>query len=175
MPPSPSNEEVAFATEAVVKVSQEEIAALKRKSGTTARKRTRFCAHRDMDDQLHEMLIALKRDTYIRPHKHLSKSESFHIIEGEVDVVVFDDAGNATDVIRMGDYQSGLIFYYRLSEPCYHTLHIRSETLVLHETTNGPFQPSDTTFAPWAPEESDPASVANFMNRLETICIDSRT
>jgi cupin fold WbuC family metalloprotein len=171
MSPKPSNEEVTFATEAVVKIGQEEIAALKRSSGTNARKRMRFCAHRDTDDQLHEMLIALACGTYIRPHKHLSKSESFHIIEGEVDVVLFDEAGTATDVIRMGDYQSGRTFYYRLSEPCYHTLLIRSETLVLHETTNGPFKPSDTTFAPWAPDESDPVSVADFMNHLETTCL----
>jgi cupin fold WbuC family metalloprotein len=112
------------------------------------------------------MFIVHKKDTYIRPHKHLHKTESVYIIEGSADIVIFDDIGGIVEVIRMGDYSSGRKFYYRLAEPIYHTLLIASELLVFHEITNGPFRRSDTVFAPWAPEDCDIAGQSEFMRRL---------
>src|SRR5687767_10943614 len=70
------------------------------------RKRARICAHPSAADPLHEMIICLDRGTYIRPHRHAGKSESFHIIDGELDVVLFEDDGAIREVIRMGPYQS---------------------------------------------------------------------
>ena len=42
----------------------------------------RICAHNNHKDRLHEMVIVLKDSHYVAPHKHINKSESFHIIEG---------------------------------------------------------------------------------------------
>ena len=88
------------------------------------------------------------------------------MIEGLVDVVMFDDSGNVQDLIRMGDYASGRVFYYRVASPVFHTLIIRSDVLVFHETTNGPFDRSDTVFAPWAPSDDETESVRTFMADL---------
>lgn len=145
--------EVYLVDEPIVKIGREEIELLKKSVWTTPRGRVRICAHQDSSDLLHEMIIALAQSTYIRPHKHLKKSESFHIIEGEVDVVVFDDEGNIIEVIELGDLNSGKKFYYRLATPQFHTLIIHSDPLVIHETTNGPFKKGDAIFAPWTPEE----------------------
>lgn len=163
----PFNPEVFYTDEPVTKVNRDDIAYLKQLADQNARRRSRLCAHPDASDRLHEMLIVHPRDAYVRPHKHVGKSESFHLIEGLVDVVIFDDAGKVAELIRMGDYASGRQFYYRLAVPAYHTLLIRSEILVFHETTNGPFQPSDTVFAPWAPEEHDLRRRAEFIQALE--------
>lgn len=160
------NQEVLFADERIVKVGSKEIEFLKKKASYNIRQRMRLCTHRDIADRLHEMLIVHQKDTYVRPHKHQNKIESFHIIEGAVDVILFDDDGNIIEVIRMGDYSSGSHFYYRISDPYYHTLLIKSDVLVFHETTNGPFNRSDTIFAPWAPEESDLIATNEFMTRL---------
>jgi cupin fold WbuC family metalloprotein len=103
------------------------------------------------------MLIVHGRDCYVRPHKHLAKSEAFHVIQGVVDIVLLDEAGKVVEVIKMGDYASGRKFYYRLADPLYHTLLIRSDWLIFHEITNGPFKREDTIFAPWAPEEGPAA------------------
>ena len=160
------NEEVLFADEQIIKVGQQDIEFLKENAGYNQRKRMRLCTHRDVDDRLHEMFIVHTKDTYVRPHKHLDKSESFHIIEGFVNVVVFDEAGNIVEVIKMGDYSSGRRFYYRISNPYYHTLLITSDFLVFHETTNGPFRRSDTIFASWAPDENDSPDRKEFMEQL---------
>ena len=160
------NDEVLFAAEALVRLDRKTVQFLKEKALANNRRRIRLCAHQDVQDPLHEMLIVHTRDTYVRPHKHLNKCESFHVIEGTVDVVVFDESGSIGEVISLGDYSSGRMFYYRLSYSYFHTLLIRSEVLVFHETTNGPFKRSDTIFASWAPEDGDEDARRKYMEQL---------
>ena len=115
------------------------------------------------------MLICLARETYIRPHRHAGKSESFHMIDGELDVVLFHDDGAIREVIRMGPYQSRQPFFYRLMEPCFHTVLVSTPHAVFHETTNGPFDPADTEFASWAPAEGDEAEEYQSRLRLRAL------
>jgi cupin fold WbuC family metalloprotein len=156
------NEEVLYAEGNIVTVCVCDIDCLKRLSHKNKRRRIRLCSHNDIDDALHEMLIVHDRNAYVRPHKHPGKSESFHIIEGRADVVLFDDSGGIREIISMGDYKSGLDFYYRLRSPFYHTLLIKSELLVFHEITNGPFDRDDMVFANWSPEEDDTQRVEQY-------------
>jgi cupin fold WbuC family metalloprotein len=160
------NPEVIYGKEMVIKVAFDDTKWLKDKAGQNERKRIRLCAHGSIDDAVHEMIIVHARGTYVRPHKHLGKSESFHIIEGKADVVLFDDIGNIIDVIKMGNYETGMIYFYRISNPVFHTLLIHSEVLVFHETTSGPFDRSDTVFASWSPEEGKKKACAVFMSHL---------
>jgi hypothetical protein len=44
---------------------------------------------------------------------------------------------------------------------------IRSEVLVFHETTGGPFRRADTEFASWAPDDTDVLAVGRFLADLE--------
>jgi cupin fold WbuC family metalloprotein len=159
--------EVRYATDPIVVVDAAAVTALKHAAAGNGRRRIRLCAHHSIDDRLHEMLIVHTNDTYVRPHKHIGKSESFHIVEGDVDVVVFDEEGVVTEVIRMGTFASGRPFFYRIAEPLFHTLLIRSDVLVFHETTAGPFRRADTVFAPWAPEDGDRAAVGRYLAGLE--------
>lgn len=159
------NDEVFVATGGVVCVTAADVALVKAKGTTNARRRARLCAHPGPDDPLHEMLIVLDRGTYIRPHRHGGKSESFHVIEGELDVVLFADDGAVRDVIHMGPYGSGRVFFYRLMDECYHTVLVNTPVAVFHETTNGPFRRDDGVFAPWSPAEGEPG-VAAFVEQL---------
>lgn len=161
------NPEVLYSKVAITTTDRSDIALFKQLSSQNLRKRIRLCAHGSPDDRLHEMLIVHERSTYVRPHKHLGKTESTHIIEGLVDVVLFDDDGQIERVISMGDYASGKTFYYRIETPVFHTLIIRSDVLVFHETTNGPFERRDTVFAPWAPEDNDVNFVSTFISDLD--------
>jgi cupin fold WbuC family metalloprotein len=158
--------EVLYSLDRIVTVDATAIDALKGDASKNPRKRIRLCTHRSVDDRVHEMIIVHTKDTYVRPHRHNGKSESFHVIEGLADVVFFDDRGEITQVIRMGPFSSGRTFYYRIADPLYHTLLIRSDVLVFHEATTGPFRREETSFAPWAPEESDAEAVATFMKSV---------
>lgn len=160
------NNEVFYADEQIVKVGFRDIRFLKGQVADTDRKRTRLCAHRDINDVLQEMFIVLAKETYIRPHKHLNKAESLHLIEGLADVIFFDENGTITDVIPIGEYLSGCRFYYRIDKPAYHTLVIHSDVLIFHETTQGPFLRTNTVFAPWAPDENDMVAARSFTEQL---------
>ena len=149
------NEEVFYTKDAITCINQQSIDFLKSKAKNNRRKRARLCTHPGIDDALHEMLIVHFKGTYVQPHKHIMKSESFHIIEGSLGVVIFDDSGGVIQVVHMGEASSGLMFYYRLSESYFHSVIPLTETVVFHETTNGPFKREDMVSAPWAPKEEE--------------------
>lgn len=163
------NDEVFVARDRIVRFGADEIDFLKKQAKASLRKRARICAHRSDTDPLHEMLIAVSAESYIRPHKHDVKSESFHIVEGVVDVVIFDDDGGIADLIELGEPKPGGRFFYRLAEPAFHTLLIKTEFLVVHEVTNGPFAPEHTRTAEWAPGEDTPAEAAKYMSRVASL------
>jgi len=160
------NEEVLYAVDDVVQVDASDIDKLKQKAGRNPRRRVRICAHKDVSESLHEMLIVHEKSCYVRPHKHVNKIESFHIIEGSADIILFDEDGRVNQSIRMGDYATGRKFFYRLPASRYHTLLIHSEVFVFHEITNGPFRPDDTVWAPWAPPETEEDETSQYMAAL---------
>lgn len=161
--------EVLYAEDPIVSVTSGNVEWLKEKAGLNSRQRIRLCSHPVLTDVLHEMLIVLKKNVYVPPHKHPGKSESIHIIEGIVDVVVFNDDGSISQVLPLGEYGSGRIFYLRMNSSVYHTLLIRSELLVFHETKNGPFQKDDNQFALWSPDISDPESCKRYVEQLKEL------
>ncbi len=157
--------DVYLAPGPICALGPEDVALIKTAAMESPKGRARINAHPSADDALHEMVIAIRSDSYIRPHKHPGKSEAFHLIEGSVDIVVLDDGGEISEVVPLASNGSGA-FYYRMSRPHFHTLLIRSDILVVHEITNGPFLPGATVFATFAPEEGDGA-VARYIAELD--------
>lgn len=161
------NEEVFVTLDPITRVDRSDIEWLKEKAAGNIRERARLCAHLSVDDAVHEMLIVHTKDTYIRPHKHPGKSESFHIIEGALDIVVFDDSGEVLDLIAMAEYSTGSRFYWRLSKSHFHMVIPKSNVVVFHETTGGPFDRSTSNVAAsWSPGEDDAAGQAIFLAQL---------
>jgi len=151
----------------IVKISRKEINFIKEVAKKNPRKRARICAHKSNEQSLHEMMIAICSDSYIHPHRHLGKSESFHVVEGEVDVVVMTDDGDIKEIVELGDPSSGRNFYYRLSNADFHTLIIWTDMLVVHEVTNGPFLPEETELAPFAPSETNHSEALQYIHGLK--------
>lgn len=159
-------EEIIFVDETFLTVDRQRIESLKQKALANKRNRVRLCTHTDTDHPVHEMLIVHAKGNYIPPHRHIDKSESFHVIEGTADLYFFDEEGEIIKVITMGDDKSGKNFYYRVSKSVYHTLIVTSDIFVFHETTKGPFIPSETIFGKWAPHEDDTEAVKVYMDSL---------
>ena len=161
------NEEVFYCREAIVRVGPDELAFLKDRATANRRQRARLCAHGGVADRLHEMIIVHAKSAYVRPHRHRDKSESFHMIAGVMQVVLMEDDGRVSEAIAMGRPGEGGTFYYRLNESIYHTVLPRTDWVVFHEVTNGPFRPSDTQAAPWAPEIEDEQAASKYLAQLE--------
>ena len=160
------NPEVLYAAEPVITIDRAEIESLKARAAANPRQRARLCTHLSPDEAVHEMLIVHTCDTYVRPHKHLARVESFHVIDGHGRIVVFDEDGRVERVIPIGSYGTDRCFYYRLASASFHTVLIDSPVLVFHETTSGPFRPEETVFAPWAPADSEPEACAAWLGEL---------
>lgn len=154
----------------VAEVGTEWYEKLKHHALEADQKRARLCLHKSPDDLLHEMLIVFHRDTLIRPHRHAGKTESYHMVFGELDIVLFGDDGRPIRLIPMGTLASGKAHVYRLNAPIWHSVIVRSEYAAIHEVTNGPFKVEENEFAPWAPEE--PATLRQFLDRSAEIAAD---
>ena len=166
------NDEVFYAEDSIVRVDSADIEKLKQKARQNTRRRARICAHSNIDDSIHEMLIVHEKSCYVRPHKHANKTESFHIIEGKADIILFHEDGTIDETISMGDISSGLKFFYRLPPFRYHTLLIHSDVLVFHEITNGPFRLEDSIWASWSPEEIDLDAVSRYLTKLANLTLN---
>ena len=151
------NDEVYVAADEIVRLDRQAVVFIRDCALRNPRGRARICAHKDSGDNLHEMLIGIAPGSYVRPHRHHGKVESFHLIEGSADIVILSEQGSIEDVIELGPSAN---FYYRLDSPRYHTLLISSPVLVIHETTNGPFDPAQTDWAAFSPVEGTAASVS---------------
>jgi cupin fold WbuC family metalloprotein len=147
------SEEVLYTDQKTTCVDRKFLETLKTRAAATKRKRIRLCVHASPDENLHEMLIVLHRDTYVPPHAHKKKSESFHMIEGALDIVIFNEDGIPKSAIPLSLDASDYL-YYRLADATFHTVIPRSEWVIFHETTNGPFRREETLFAPYAPDNS---------------------
>ena len=78
----PFNREVLYPDEPIVTLARADAAQFGLAAAANDRHRMRLCAHDSPENTLHEMIVALTNDAYVRPHKHFNKAESFHVIEG---------------------------------------------------------------------------------------------
>ena len=161
------SDEVFYTVESPVKLKKSDIEKLKKKVRKNQRCRIRICTHPAINDALHEMIIVLAQGVYVPPHRHIGKSESYHVIDGEIDILLFDDSGNVRDRIEMGSLKQARFFYFRLQECVFHTLVPRSDIVTFHETTNGPFRPALTEVAKWAPDASETDAGLRYIRMLD--------
>lgn len=157
-----------FSTEDIVEVNADTITHLKSQAQTAPKRRFRLCLHRSVDEQLHQSVIVFCQDTYNRAHRHpKGKAESYHMIEGELDVLFFDDEGNITRKIEMGDSQSGKTFFYRLGSDAWHVPVPKSEFVVFHETNLGPYiREAAVEYPAWSPDETDISGISAFQKKI---------
>ena len=123
----------------------------------------RLCLHESPGALLHDMIVVHYTGQYFRPHKHMEKSESYHMIEGGMGVVVFDDEGKVVDACRMDTSDTTV---YGVGTGMYHTNFPLTEVAVYHESRPGPFVPGDSVFAPWGPDGEDEEAVRKFVAEL---------
>jgi cupin fold WbuC family metalloprotein len=124
---------------------------LKDHASSTPLRRARFCAHPAPDATQHDMLIVTHQSSYVAPHRHRAKSETFLVLEGRVDAIIFDETGQNCEILPMGTQDSGRCFFYRMPPGRFHSQRILSENIVFFESTKGPFDASSSEYAPWAP------------------------
>ena len=130
--------------------------------------KSRICSHTSNKDKIHEMFIFHKKGAYVRPHRHINKLESFHLISGKATIIFFHNNGKPKQVIKMGNYKSGKTFYYKIFKSFFHTVLIEKDVL-FHEVTSGPFVKNKTIYAKWSPIEQNNDEVKKYLLKLKRI------
>ena len=136
-----------------------------RRAEGTARRRLNHNFHSGPDDNPHRFLNVLLQGTYIRPHRHLAppKAETFVVLEGVAEVLIFAEDGRIESRHRLGEQTLGI----DLSPGIWHTVIALTERVICFEVKPGPWQPaSDKEFAVWAPAEGD-AAVDAYLQSLQ--------
>lgn len=150
-------------TEDIAVIGSEWISRLQQVALASPLRRARICLHRSDADKVHEMIIALAKDCLFPPHRHRAKAESFHMIEGRLVVIIFNDDGTTRRSFILTPPGQGDAIAYRLGSSAFHAVFPLDETVVYHETTEGPFVRGEAIIAPWAPSESQ--LLENFLRR----------
>ena len=155
-----------FVGQEIIEIDETQLDQLKQTALNAPLKRARLCLHQDHSDKVQEMIIAFCQDSYVRPHRHTNKCESFHVIEGELSVFIFNNKGQVIQRINMGPFGGGQTFLYRLSTDLWHSVVPLSEFVIIHETNTGPFVDGETEFANWGPDETNAEGIKSFLEGL---------
>jgi len=160
------SDEVSVQTSDLSELNKINIQHLIQKAENIESKKYRLCIHENSREPVHEMFIIHPKNMYVRPHKHINKSESMLVLSGEADYIIYDNKGKIIDIIPLGDYNSDKRFYINIKKSLYHSIKINSEWLVFLEITKGPFNRADTIFPIWAPDINNEKAVKQFMYLL---------
>jgi len=136
------------------------------KAAASPRLRTNHNVHDSAADPVQRYFIVAARDSYFRPHRHPTKSETALVLRGKLDVVTFDSTGTVITRYAMGEGTPG--FGYETPLGSWHTLVVQSDSVAFFEIKEGPYDPATAVEpAPWAPPEGD-ARARAYLDWLRT-------
>lgn len=158
----------SFASGPIISITSDMVEDIKAKAAASEIGRHRICLHQSVEDRTQEMVIACRGDTIMPPHRHpAGRSESYHVIEGAMKVLFFDDDGNLNDCLEMAEHGSDKPYLYRLSAPRWHTAYPVTDWLVYHEVLTGPFHADQVVEYPkWMPQGTPIQDIAAFLRRV---------
>lgn len=131
------------------------------RAAASPRLRTHHNLHESAADPVQRYFIVATRDSYFRPHRHPTKSETALVLRGRLDVLTFDASGAIVARHAMGEGAPS--FGYETPQGVWHTLVVHSANAAFFEVKEGPYDPATIVEpAPWAPAEGDAAARAYF-------------
>lgn len=122
-------------------VDRELIEKVKKISEENAHSNARLCLHASPEEEsLHDMVVLEYQDKKCRkPHKHLEREETLHMMEGEMVSFIFDEEGNLIEKTFINEENP----IYRTSRNQYHVWLPITNRVIYREIKNGPFKQED--------------------------------
>jgi cupin fold WbuC family metalloprotein len=123
------------------------------------RQRQHLNIHASHEAPFQRLFIAFGLDSYVRPHRHhlVPKDETLIAAQGLLGVLVFDDAGQVVQQLKLGTERHagpGVGPVVDMPAGTWHTVLALTPDAVLLEGKAGPFDPQGPReFADWAPQE----------------------
>jgi cupin fold WbuC family metalloprotein len=122
------------------------------KAVASERRRVHYNIHSGPADLVQRFIVVALRDSYFRPHRHAVRAELALVLEGELDVVTFDESGRLT--ARYGIGRGAANLAYETLPASWHTIVVKSASTAFLEIKEGPYDPASASqYAAWAPAE----------------------
>lgn len=125
-----------FAVKNNVAIDSNTIKELKTISHKLGKKDIRICLHNNRNSNLHNMINLIYKKEENIPHKHVHKSEIYHIIKGRMTINIYNKNGEIVDKCLLDGEKT---FLYRVGKDTFHTTVPETEYVIFHETRRGPF------------------------------------
>ena len=134
------------------------------RAAASPRARAHQNVHEAPTDLVQRFFVVTNRNTYFRPHRHLTKSELAMVLRGRFDILTFDEQGTVTGRYSAGEHTPSMA--YETPRATWHTLVADSDGSAFFEVKEGPYDPATAAeFASWAPAEGTP-EVPQFLEWL---------
>tara|TARA_B100002051_G_C16458310_1_gene497208 strand:+ start:26 stop:559 length:534 start_codon:yes stop_codon:yes gene_type:complete len=143
--------EVLYSRQKNIILNKRILSFLKGKLKLSSKKIIRLCIHKSKKDKIHEMFIIFPKNYYCLPHYHPTE-ESFLILKGLADIIIFNNKGKIKNVVRMGDLNTGKPFFQKFKKNTIHLLIVRSKFLYFKEVKKGPFTKKNMRRPKWCPQ-----------------------
>jgi cupin fold WbuC family metalloprotein len=146
-------------------ITKELLDNLTAQAQSSPRGRMNYNLHESMEAPIHRLLNALEPDTYLPPHRHPDKEETYLVIRGSLLAFFFDNDGNVTERVKLCPAEGS----YGLEIPAntWHSIISLETGTTIFELKSGPYRPlaaEDT--ATWAPAPTDREGIDDFRKRL---------
>jgi len=137
-------------------------------AAASPRRRKNHNLHTSDNAPAHRLLNAVQPDSYIAPHRHLdpTKDETFVVLRGLMGLIIFDDAGNIKESLKVGvgdtaNSAENIALGVDIPAGTWHTSFALVPDTVILEAKAGPYHPlTEAEHAPWAPAENTPEAAA---------------
>lgn len=146
-------------------ITEELLDAVTSQAKENSRLRMNYNFHATMDAPIHRLLNALEPGTYLPPHRHRDKEETYLVLRGSLLAFFYDEAGDVTEKVLLNPSEGK---YGLEIPPCtWHSIVALESGTVIFEIKKGPYSPlSPEDLASWAPAASDEEGAKGFMKRM---------
>jgi cupin fold WbuC family metalloprotein len=147
--------------------SRVDFTTLAEQAKAAPRRRANLNVHASTEANVQRLFIATEPDTYMRPHRHTErhKWEFFAVLNGQLDLLVFSDAGELTQRVALSPTTTPAV---EIPPGIFHAYVCMQPGTIGLEVKEGAYIPTpEHDFAPWSPAERSPGA-ASYLAWLRT-------
>ena len=126
----------------------------------SSRLRMNYNFHESLDAPIHRLLNALEPGTYLPPHRHSDKEETYVVLRGSLWAFFYDDLGNVTEKVCLNP--SAGVYGVEIPAGTWHSIVALETGTVIFEIKSGPYRP----LPPEDIAPSDAEGAAEYMKRM---------
>lgn len=82
-------------------ISEELLDSVSHEARESSRLRMNYNFHESLDSPIHRLLNALEPGTYLPPHRHTDKEETYVVLRGSLLTFFYDDLGNVIEKVNL--------------------------------------------------------------------------